>query len=193
MPINCSALSPELLESELFGCAKGSMPDAITDRPGIFLQAQDGTVFLDEVSAIPTPLQDKLIEVMETKRVQRIGSAQSEPIEVRFVASSSVDLEELVRTGRFKKELFDLLRQIDLRPPELTKGSEDVMPIVQHYVDRYGSYGKRELSSEAAWVLGEYDWPGNAGEVESVIETALEDEAPMMTGLTEEDIREILA
>ena len=89
VPLNCSALSPELLERELFGHAKGAFDDAIADRPGLVHQAQDGTVFLDEVAAIPTELQDRLVEAIETKRVRRLGSKQSEPIEVRFVAASS--------------------------------------------------------------------------------------------------------
>jgi DNA-binding NtrC family response regulator len=172
VPVNCSALAPTLLESELFGHVKGAFPEAISDRPGLFQQAQDGTIFLDEVGKIPPPLQEKLLEVLEKKRVRRRGSMQFEPVDVRVLAATSVDLGQLVTQGKFREDLYDRLREVELLTTPLRKRDQDVLQLARHFLELFGGARDLELSSEVEWVLEEYDWPGNVGELESCIDVA---------------------
>lgn len=172
VPVNCSALSPVLLESELFGHTKGAFPEALSDRPGLFQQAQNGAIFLNEVGEVPLPLQDKLIAVLEEKCVRRLGSQQAEPVEARVIAASTADLATLVTSGRFREDLYERLSRIEIHTPELLKGSEDIAQLAEAFVARFGASKNLEISSEALWVLGEYDWPGNVGELETCIEVA---------------------
>jgi len=172
VPVDCSALAPRLLESEIFGHAKGAFSEAITDRPGLLQQAQEGTVYLDEVGELPLALQERLLTALREKRVRRLGSQQLEPVSVRVVAASRSDLEQRVEQGRFLPELLADLQEIRITTPTLTKGSVDIRPLTEHFLERFGKAKGLEMSSEAQWVLTEYDWPGNIGELEHCIEVA---------------------
>ena len=172
IPVNCAAVASTPLESELFGHARGAFPEAISDRPGLFERAQDGMVFLDEIGELPSALQERLLEVLEAKRTRRMGSKRPEPVDVRVVAASGIDLDELVRQGRFRQDLLNRLREIEIGLPELGKGHEDIPVLTQYFLGQFGAVRKLEVSSEAQWVLGEYSWPRNVAELKNCIESA---------------------
>ena len=173
VPINCGALTPRILESELFGHVKGAFPDAVSDRPGLIQQAHLGTLFLEEIGELPSGLQEKLLRVLEQGVVTRVGSQQIEYVDVRIVASTSYDLAAAVEGGRFQRDLFYRLNVVDFDVPSLRDRPEDVIILAEAFLRRHG--GRRELceiDDEAAWVMENYDWPGNVRELENCVERA---------------------
>ncbi len=173
IPVNCCALDPELLERELFGFEKGTFPEAIADRPGVFEQADNGTVLLTSIEALPAGLQGKLIEVLESGRVYRIGSSVPQRVNVRVVTSSTVDLEARVEAGSFNPDLFYLLNRSELRIPPLRERRDDVLLQARLHLQHHGTLTPElDFSQEVLWVLARYEWPGNDRELENCVESA---------------------
>lgn len=172
VPLDAAALSRGQLQEELLGIDKGHS-DALTARPGLFLRAQDGSIFLENVDRMPLDLQASLLAILREGRVKRVGSSQAEAVNVRLIASSTANLEKLAEKGRFDPELLALLAPQTLHTLPLRQRLEDVPALATHFLARYDPTGARTLSSEALWVLGEYAWPGNVRELEDCIEGAL--------------------
>lgn len=173
IPVSCSALDPQVLEQELFGFEKGAFPEALSDRPGIFQQADHGTLHLSGIETMSLELQGKLQGVLESGEVYRMGSHHPERVNVRVVASTTADLEALVREGRFRSELYYLLRSAELRLPALRERGEDVVLLARQYLQRYGTLEPNlRFSDEVLWLFTRYDWPGNERELENCVEAA---------------------
>ena len=177
---DCGAVPPNLIESELFGHEKGSFTGAMMTRQGLFEQADGGTLFLDELGELPIDLQPKLLRVLEQREVRRVGGAKSMKVDVRIIAATNRNLEDEVRAGRFRQDLFYRLSVVRLHLPSLRDRIDDVPLLVQHFLD-HGSYNKspagqplvRRISREAATALSNYPWPGNVRELVNVIERAV--------------------
>jgi len=170
--VNCSALSESLLESELFGHARGAFTGALRDRMGRFEEADGGTIFLDEIGEISPFIQVKLLRVLQEREVERVGESRRRPITIRVIAATHQDLNERVRTGRFREDLYYRLKVFPVAIPPLRDRKEDIPLLVRHFVkDGNRKAGKRirTVSPEAMRVLMAYDWPGNVRELENAV------------------------
>ncbi len=184
VPLQCGALSNDAMEAELFGHVKGAFEGAHADRPGLLQQADRGTLFLEDVGRLSCELQTRLLEVLETGRVRRVGATKAEPVKVRIVAAASPTIEFEVEQGRFSRELFRHLSTATVVVPALRDRLMDVPLLVQHFLQRFGaSLGQAELDGEATWVLENYDWPGNVRELKSCIERACANSKDPVIGL----------
>ena len=172
VPVNCAALTPDLLESELFGHVKDAFDGAIADRPGLFQQAHLGTIFLDGVHVLTEELQAKLERVLERGEVVRVGSTAVEHVEVHVILSSKEDLAALVRTNEFSRELHRAASAVELVVPDLVQRPGDVRPLATQFLRRHDQEHALELPEEVLWVLENHDWPGNVRELENCIERA---------------------
>jgi DNA-binding NtrC family response regulator len=176
LAVNCAALPETLLESELFGHAKGAFTDARQARKGLFLQAEGGTLLLDEIGEIPPPLQPKLLRALEERRVRPVGGDHEVPFDVRLVAATNRDLQDAVKEGRFREDLFFRINVIQLELPPLRARGTDVLLLAQHFVDTFAQRsGKavKGLSRAVAERLLSYHWPGNVRELRNAIEAAV--------------------
>ncbi|GMT97272.1 sigma-54-dependent Fis family transcriptional regulator [Corallococcus caeni] len=174
--VNCAAVTESLLESELFGHAKGAFTGATHDRPGLFEAAHGGTLFLDEVGEVPPAMQAKLLRALQEREVRRVGENTSRKVDVRVVAATNRELSEEVRLGRFRQDLFYRLRVIELRIPPLRERKEDILPLARLLLAEAGErLGRRVngLSPDAAEQLLRYAWPGNVRELGNAIERAV--------------------
>ena len=174
--INCAAIPPTLLESELFGHEKGAFTGATSRKRGIFEIAQGGTVFLDEIGDLPLEAQAKLLRVLQDKTIQRIGGTEEIPVDVRIVAATNQDLQELVEANRFRLDLFYRLNVFPLRIPPLRERKEDIIPLTEFFIRRFGKGEGHEgpfLSAGAQKLLLSYHWPGNVRELANAVERAL--------------------
>ena len=169
--INCAAIPENLLEAELFGYVKGAFTGAYTARPGKFEQANQSTLFLDEIGEMPLHLQAKLLRVLQQREVERIGSTQSIKLDIRILAATNQSLEQRVKEGQFREDLFYRLNVFPLRCLPLKERSEDIVPLARHFLASAGS--DKHLSDEAAEKLVHYSWPGNVRELENIIQRAL--------------------
>jgi len=174
--INCAALPEQLLESELFGHRKGSFTGAVRDKEGLFKAADGGTFFLDEVGNTSLAIQVKLLRVLEDKTITPVGDTKPIEVDVRLIAATNSDLEEDVKVGRFRADLFYRLNVIPLQIPPLRERSEDIKLLTDHFINKY--CGKlntppKRISAEAAELLMTYHWPGNVRELENTIERAV--------------------
>ena len=177
---DCGAVPPNLIESELFGHEKGSFTGAMMTRTGLFEQADGGTLFLDELGELPLDLQPKLLRALEQREVRRVGAAKAQKVDVRIIAATNRNLEDEVRAGRFRQDLFYRLSVVRLHLPSLRDRADDIPLLVQHFLD-HGTYNRaqggaqrvRGLSRDAMTALQSYPWPGNVRELVNVIERAV--------------------
>jgi len=170
---NCAAFAENLLESELFGHKRGAFTGASDDKKGLFEVADGGTLFLDEIGEMPLGLQAKLLRALQEGEVRALGSTSSRQVDVRIVAATNRDLEEEVRTGRFREDLYYRLRVFPVRVPPLRERRDDVPLLARHFLGRYTSeFGKpvAGFSDEALSVLSAHDWPGNVRELENEVQ-----------------------
>ena len=173
--INCSALSESLLESELFGHARGSFTGAVHDKPGRFEAADGGTLFLDEIGELSPLIQVKLLRFLQEHEFERIGENHTRKSDVRIIAATHRDLRRLVAQGGFREDLYYRLKVFPLRLPPLRERKEDVGPLVEHFISRFNrETGKRiiGLTHDAALTVMDYCWPGNIRELENAVEHA---------------------
>lgn len=191
--VNCAAIPKELIESELFGHEKGSFTGAIERKKGKFELADGGTLFLDEIGDMSKEAQAKVLRVIETKEFQRVGGAKNIKVDVRIIAATNKDLEEEVKRGNFREDLFYRLNVIPIRVPPLRERKEDIPLLAEHFLqliaEQFGRPKKR-VSEDAMKALMEYHWPGNVRELKNLIERLV----IMSSGeiITEEDIKTYL-
>jgi len=175
VPVNCATLSPELIESELFGQAQSGAGGRRL-RDGLFVYAQGGTLFLDEIGELPLALQATLLRVLEDRRIRPVGSEQQIPVDVRIVAATNRKLADEVAAGRFRKDLYYRLQVVEINLPALRAHKEDIPDLVDHFVatlaPRLG-VPPIELSADELDYLQQYDWPGNVRELGNLIERSL--------------------
>jgi len=174
--INCAALPETLLESELFGHARGAFTDARAARSGLFVQASGGTLFLDEITEMPLALQPKLLRALQERVVRPLGGEGEVPFDVRLVSATNRDLETAVEEGRFREDLFFRVNVIHVALPPLRARGGDILLLAQRFVDEYASRSGKQvtgLSPQAAERLLAYSWPGNVRELENCIERAI--------------------
>lgn len=169
VPINCAAIPRDLLESELFGHVKGAFTGAVNDKTGKFRQADGGTLFLDEVGELSVDLQPKLLRALQEKVVEPVGGTKFQPLDVRVVAATNLDLEEAMRNGTFREDLFYRLAVIPIHIPPLRDRKDDIPLLLKHFAAKHGSEGI-EFEREALDTLISYHWPGNVRELENTVQ-----------------------
>ena len=170
------ALSPGLLESELFGHVKGAFTGAHKDKVGRFELANGGTLFLDEIGDITLEIQTKLLRVLQEKTFERVGSSEALQVDVRIIAATHQNLEELIRQGRFREDLYYRLKVIDVWVPSLRERCEDIPELAEHFLHIYAQRcGKSvdHIDDDALAILKSYRWPGNIRELENILERAV--------------------
>jgi len=176
VPVNCAALSENLLESELFGHEKGAFTGADRQRKGRLEQADDGTLFIDEIGDIPVGTQVKLLRALQEREFQRVGGNETIQVDVRVIAATNRDLEEIVEHGDFREDLFYRLNVISVTIPPLRDRRGDIPPLISHFISRYAGENDKDIqgvSKEAMDILMKYDYPGNVRELENAIERAV--------------------
>ncbi len=186
VPVNCGAIPETLIESELFGYKKGSFTGAYGDKVGLFEVANGGTLFLDEVGEIPPAMQVKLLRAIQDKTIRKVGGTENLKIDVRILAATNRDLEEQVRKGEFREDLFYRLNVIQIRTPSLRERPEDVEILSGAFLKRYTERLKKRIlgfTPEAMSALKGYAWPGNVRELENVVERAVALESEELVGL----------
>ncbi len=174
--VNCTSLSETLLESELFGHVRGAFTGAVERRPGLFLEANRGTIFLDEVGDMSLAMQSKLLRVLQEQEVKPVGGTETIPVDVRIVAATHRQLSALVTAGRFREDLLYRLRVVALRVPPLRERREDVPLLAEHFLRRFAALSQRRLqgfSPTAMEAMRAYRWPGNVRELENVVDRAV--------------------
>ena len=176
IPFNCGAIPETLVESELFGHTKGAFTGAIQAKRGLFEEADGGTLFLDEISTILPSAQVKLLRVLQEKELMKVGSTERTKIDVRMIAATNENLEENMKTGKFREDLFYRLHVFPIFLPDLKDRKEDISLLAYHFLDRFSrevKKGIKGISKEAMKLLLEYPWPGNVRELENTIERAV--------------------
>ena len=173
VPVSCAILSETLIESELFGHERGAFTNAIKERPGRFELASGGTLFLDDIDDVPLAMQVKLLRVLQTRTVERVGAVRSIPVDVRVLTGSKRDLHQLVGEGTFREDLFYRLNVIPIQLPPLRERAEDIPVLVEHFFKRYfRARGKepKPVSPAVLEAFRRYPWPGNVRELENACE-----------------------
>jgi Nif-specific regulatory protein len=174
--VNCGALSPQLLESELFGHVKGAFTGAIKDKIGRFEAADEGTLFLDEIGTLDMQLQVKLLRVLQEREFERVGDHRTVRVDVRVIAATNLDLEQEVRQNHFREDLYYRLNVVTVNIPPLRARREDIPRLIDHFLDRFNRENNRTLrriSRDVLNTLLRYPWPGNVRELENAIERAV--------------------
>ncbi|MEM8737678.1 MAG: sigma 54-interacting transcriptional regulator [Planctomycetota bacterium] len=199
--VNCGALSPQLLESELFGHIKGAFTGAVKDKIGRFEAASGGTIFLDEVGTLDPQLQVKLLRVLQEREFERVGDHLTIKTDVRVIAATNLELEEEVRKGNFREDLYYRLNVVTIDLPPLRSRREDIPRLIDHFLDRYNRENQRDVKTinrEVLNTLLRYPWPGNVRELENAVERAVvlsssdefsEDLLPLQIRLFSQQIR----
>jgi len=173
VPVNCAAIPENLIESELFGHAKGSFTGAVREHPGLFVEASDGSLFLDEIGELPLAMQAKLLRALQDGEVRPVGRSDSIKVNARLIVATNRDLERDVTDGRFRDDLFYRLNVIPIHLPDLKERPEDIPLLAIHFLERFAQGGEpKRLSKTALAALERYDWPGNVRQLENVMERA---------------------
>ncbi len=175
LPVNCAALPEPLLESEMFGHVKGAFSGADQHKAGLFEAAEGGTIFLDEIGAMPVSIQSKLLRVLQDKEVRRLGSTQLTPVNARVLAATNDNLKTQIAEGLFREDLFYRLSVISIEIPPLRDRREDILPLALHVIHKETPPGQKPAapSREVCELLENYDWPGNVRQLENCIKHAL--------------------
>jgi two-component system, NtrC family, response regulator AtoC len=176
IPVNCGAIPENLLESELFGYVKGAFTGADREKPGLFEVASGGTLLLDEIGDMPAALQVKLLRVLQESEIRRLGDTRTRSVDVRIVASTNKDLEEEVRIGAFRRDLFYRIAVVPIHLPPLRQRRDEIPLLTHHFIEQYNKKLKvdvKGIDPEAMRLLLEYSWPGNVRELENTIERAI--------------------
>jgi DNA-binding NtrC family response regulator len=171
--VNCGAIPSDIMESELFGHEKGAFTGAHARKIGKFEYADGGTVFLDEVATLPMTLQVKLLRVLQERSFERVGGNREIKVDIRVIAATNIDLDEAVRKGRFREDLYYRLKVVPIYLPPLRERKEDIGLLVEHFIGKHSKLCNRAIkgmSQEALMVLGDYPWPGNVRELENLVE-----------------------
>jgi transcriptional regulator with PAS, ATPase and Fis domain len=174
--INCAAMPPHLLESELFGHVKGAFTDAKSARPGLFVQAKGGSVFLDEIGDMPLELQPKLLRALQERSLRPVGSEQETPIDVRVIAATNRDLESAIEERKFRDDLYYRINVIHVELPPLRARGGDILLLAQHFLTHFAGQSEKAVSGlepAAAEQLSAYSWPGNVRELANCMERAV--------------------
>ena len=174
--VDAGAITETLFESELFGHVKGAFTDAHTDHVGKFEQADGGTLFLDEIGNIPLHLQAKLLRAIQNRSIVRVGGTEPRPINIRLICATNMDLEKLVREGRFREDLYYRINTVHIALPALRERKEDIVPLSQMFLERFAEKYHRPLKGlddQAKTVLESARWSGNIRELQNVIEKAV--------------------
>ncbi|MHC4419184.1 MAG: sigma-54-dependent transcriptional regulator [Planctomycetota bacterium] len=202
--VNSAAIPDTLIASELFGHRKGAFTGAIRDKMGLFEAATGGTIFLDEISTLPTAVQSTLLRVIEERLVVPVGDTKPRPVDVRIIAASNQDVEGMVREGTFREDLYFRLNVVTLELPPLRHRKGDIPLLVHHFLDKYTTEMNKDVqgvTNGAMRALLSHEWPGNVSELENVIERACifadgrqvgTEDLPFAAGLAEEDVGEDL-
>jgi len=176
IPVNCGAISENLIESELFGHKRGAFTGAISDKEGFFKAADGGTLFLDEVSELPLNLQVKFLRVLQEREFTPVGSTSPISVSIRFIASTNRDLKQEIKNGKFREDLFYRLNVIEINLPSIKEREEDIPVLADHFLNKYRKEMNKNIKgidSEAMRALIGYDWKGEVRELENVIERAV--------------------
>src|ERR1035437_3839699 len=174
VPIDCGALPPTLIESELFGYVKGAFTGAAQSRQGLLAAAGSGTVFLDEIGELPIELQSRLLRALQEHEIRPLGSNERIRFEARIIAATNLDLEAGIKNGKFRKDLFFRLNVVTIKMPSLRDRKEDIPALIRHFLERYdNNKPATQISDEALGRLMGYDWPGNIRELENCIQRAV--------------------
>jgi DNA-binding NtrC family response regulator len=176
VPVNCAAIPDTLLESELFGYKRGAFTDARSDRAGIFLEADGGTIFLDEIAELSPALQAKLLRVLQEREIRPLGAARPERVDVRVLAATNRELEARLRDGSFREDLYYRLNVIQLHLPALRDRAEDILPLAEHFLTASAERSRKQIrgfQEPAKKALLAYLWPGNVRELENAVERAV--------------------
>ncbi len=173
MTVNCAALSESLLESELFGHVKGAFTGAVRDRQGRFEMADGGTVFLDEITEIPTTTQAKLLRFLQSREFERVGDSQTVKVDVRFIAATNRDLKGVLAAGTFRDDLYYRVNGVTIKLPPLRERPDDIPLLIKHFIRKFGGGALPEIDPEAFRLLTNYRWPGNVRQFENVIERSV--------------------
>ncbi len=171
--VNCGAIPDNLIESELFGYESGAFTGSRKEgKKGLFEMAQNGTIFLDEISELPLHLQVKILQVIQDKDIQRVGSVESVSVNVRIIAASNKDLLSMVNEGQFREDLYYRLYVVPINIPPLRERQEDIIPMVRHFLQKYNKKfnDKKRIDPNTIAMLIKYHWPGNVRELENIIE-----------------------
>jgi transcriptional regulator with PAS, ATPase and Fis domain len=175
VPVDCAALTPSLVESELFGHAKGAFTGADYSKRGLFETANEGTMFLDEIGELPMFLQAKLLRALQEKEIRPVGSTERISVDVRIIAATNRDLEAGIRAGTFRQDLYFRLNVVQIKLPALRDRKIDIPLLVTHFLAKFSDplHVVRAISDDALRQLLAYDWPGNVRELENAIECAV--------------------
>jgi len=174
--VNCAAIPPNLLESELFGHRRGAFTGAVYSRRGSWELANGGTLFLDEIGEMPVEMQAKILRALEEHQIQRVGSEEPMEVDVRIIAATNKNLEQEIKAGRFREDLYWRLNVVQLEVPALRKRPEDIIPLARHFLSFYAHELKKaplDFSPEVLAALADHDWPGNVRELRNVVERAV--------------------
>jgi len=175
--VNCGAIPETLLDSELFGHEKGAFTGAVSQKRGRFERANKGTIFLDEIGELPAPAQVRLLRVLQTKEIERVGGATSIPVDVRIISATNRNLQEMIASGRFREDLWFRLNVFPIMIPPLRQRREDIPALVHHLIERKSKElkltGRPVLAPGAIDRLMAHEWPGNVRELENMIERSL--------------------
>ena len=173
--VNCAALPEGLLESELFGHVKGAFTNAVSNRQGRFEMADSGTILLDEIGDLPLPLQAKILRVIQEKKFEKVGSDVTITVDVRILAATNKDIEELVQTGKFRSDLYYRLNVLPIFIPPLRRRPQDIPELARFFLDNYMKDAQKQFegfTEDALQVMLSYSWPGNVRELQNCIERA---------------------